>query len=437
MPKKAKTQSPFRGRWRITSLQVLSQDVVDAEVKGFIEFGPNGLGRFQFAHVSGDIDYQDSTRGGKRSAEWAWTGIDEGGPAKGSGWAVIDGDEIRGVLTSHHGAQSEFEALRKGQKGSKKRAIQKPIGKDTKSKRLHAKASALEINATLAFMDAAEREARNKTVKPFPLEDDERATVAALPALPATLKKKLEKKAALTVEDVVTVVFKISGSYANAEPGKQKALLEIAQKLVDGLKEKIVKPRSARKPKRATPPRTTYQFKVTLLDIQPKIWRRIQVPDCTLRDLHEYIQAAFGWENYHLHQFEIDGVRYSQPAQDGADFDIDFEDETGILLSKLLPKSSGKARWLYKYDFGDGWRHEILFEGFPPLDPTAKAPLCLQGERACPPEDCGGPWGYGDFLAALADPENERHEALLEWCGPFDPEAFDATKATKAMRKVK
>ena len=180
-----------------------------------------------------------------------------------------------------------------------------------------------------------------------------------------------------------------------------------------------------------------FQFKITLLDIKPAIWRRIQVPDCTLADLHEYIQAAFGWENYHLHQFEIDGVQYSQPAPDGDDFDMDFEDETDVLLSKLLPKSAKRTRWIYEYDFGDGWRHEVLFEGFPPSDPKAKYPLCLEGERACPPEDCGGPWGYADYLAAIADPEHEQHEEMLEWRGPFDPEAFDAKRATKEMRKVK
>ena len=179
-----------------------------------------------------------------------------------------------------------------------------------------------------------------------------------------------------------------------------------------------------------------FQFKITLLDIKPAIWRRIQVRDCTLADLHDSIQAAFGWENYHLHQFEIDGVRYSQPAPDGDDFDMDFEDETDVLLSKLLPKSSRTNRWIYEYDFGDGWRHEVLFEGFPPNDPKAKYPLCLEGERACPPEDCGGPWGYGDYLAAVADPENEQHEEMLEWRGQFDPSAFDAKKATREMRKV-
>lgn len=180
-----------------------------------------------------------------------------------------------------------------------------------------------------------------------------------------------------------------------------------------------------------------YQFKITLLDIKPAIWRRIQIPDCTLTDLHKYIQAAFGWWNYHLHQFDIDGGRYSQPAPDGDDFGMDFKDETDMRLNKLIPKSGRPSRWIYEYDFGDGWRHEVLFEGFPPAEPKAKYPLCLEGERACPPEDCGGPYGYTDYLAALADPKHEQHEEMLEWRGSFDPSVFDAKKATKEMKKVK
>jgi hypothetical protein len=180
-----------------------------------------------------------------------------------------------------------------------------------------------------------------------------------------------------------------------------------------------------------------YQFKIALLDIKPSIWRRIQVSDCTLTRLHEYIQAAFGWWNYHLHQFEIDGVTYSQPAPDGDDFGMEFEDERGVLLSKLIPKSGRRSRWIYEYDFGDSWRHEVLFEGFPPVDPKAKYPLCVEGARACPPEDCGGWPGYDNYVAAIADPKHAEHKYMLRWRGPFDPEAFDAKKATGVMRKVK
>ena len=181
-----------------------------------------------------------------------------------------------------------------------------------------------------------------------------------------------------------------------------------------------------------------YQLKIKLLDIKPAIWRRIQVQDCTLVDLHEYIQAAFGWENYHLHQFEIDGVQYSQPAPDGDDFDMGFEDETLVGLSKLIPKSAKKTRWVYEYDFGDGWRHEVLFEAFPPVDPKAKYPLCLEGERACPPEDCGGPWGYGGLLAIIRDPSHEEYADRLEWLGEgFDPEVFDRDQVNRRLARMR
>jgi hypothetical protein len=106
-------------------------------------------------------------------------------------------------------------------------------------------------------------------------------------------------------------------------------------------------------------------------------------------------------------------------------------------LSKLIPKSGRRSRWIYEYDFGNGWQHEVLFEGFPPADPKAKYPLCLEGERACPPEDCGGPWGYAEYLAAITNPKHEQHEDMLKWRGAFDPEDFDSKKATKAMKKVK
>lgn len=178
-----------------------------------------------------------------------------------------------------------------------------------------------------------------------------------------------------------------------------------------------------------------FQFKITLLDIKPAIWRRIQVPDCTLDVFHEYIQAAFGWWNYHLHQFEIDGVRYGPPEPNDMHFGLEMEDETTMVLSALVSKSK-KTLWIYEYDFGDGWRHEVLFEGHPPLEERQKYPQCVEGERACPPEDVGGPWGYVEYLAALADPKHEQHAEFLEWRGPFDPEAFDTTKATTDMRKL-
>ena len=180
-----------------------------------------------------------------------------------------------------------------------------------------------------------------------------------------------------------------------------------------------------------------YQFKVTLLGAKPPIWRRIQVQDCTLDQLHEHIQTAMGWTNSHLHQFDIKGERYGDPELLGDGYD-EFEcvDSTKTLFSATLPKTGKRFAFKYEYDFGDGWEHELLFEGSPPLDPRAKYPLCLEGERACPPEDCGGVWGYADFLEAIRNPNHEEHESMLEWIGGrFDPEKFDAKQATKEMKK--
>jgi hypothetical protein len=280
---------------------------------------------------------------------------------------------------------------------------------------------------------------------PLKLTQQQRETLLEHTHLSGKLKKKIEQAGEGTQIVPVTwnELHKLNDetgqvAYYARSPHK-KRLMSVMSRVVKFFEEEHAEVFDLDAPTTRRPAKTDllFQFKITLLDIKPAIWRRIQVPDCTLVDLHEYIQAAFGWENCHLHQFESDGVRYSQPAPDGDDFDMDFEDETGVLLSKLLPKSSRKARWIYEYDFGDGWRHEILFEGFPPSDPKAKCPVCLEGERACPPEDCGGPWGYGDYLAAIADPQHEQHEEMLDWRGLFDPEEFDAKKATKEMRKGK
>jgi hypothetical protein len=263
------------------------------------------------------------------------------------------------------------------------------------------------------------------------------------------IKNKLKEKLQETGEgtQIVSVTWKELdhlndelGEAALFAPGPDKKRLITVQRKVIDLLSKETGLLEEEHQNRKTAPKSgdlLYQFKITLLDIKPPIWRRIQVPDCTLFDLHEYIQAAFGWWNYHLHQFEIGGMLYSEPSPDGDDFGMDFKDDAQVALSELIPKSGRKPRWIYEYDFGDGWRHEVLFEGFPPNDPKAKYPLCLEGKRACPPEDCGGPWGYADYVAAIADPKHKRHKELLRWRGPFNPEAFEATKATKEMRKRK
>ena len=151
--------------------------------------------------------------------------------------------------------------------------------------------------------------------------------------------------------------------------------------------------------------------------------------------LHELIQTAMGWQNCHMHEFIIDGESYGAVMADDFGFGEERKDESKVRLSDFLPKSGKRFRFQYVYDFGDDWRHEILFEGYPSIEKARKYPLCVEGERACPPEDIGGPWGYAEYLEALADPSNERHDELIEWMGVVDAETFSVEKATRAMRK--
>jgi hypothetical protein len=197
------------------------------------------------------------------------------------------------------------------------------------------------------------------------------------------------------------------------------------------------KSRAATRSRKSVPASEVYQFKITLLDSDPTIWRRIQVADCTLDKLHEHIQTAMGWTNSHLHHFRIGEQLYGDPRLVGGDFDdMDYEDSTTTLLSEILPKSGQRFAFGYEYDFGDGWQHEILFEGKLRADPGATYPLCVEGERACPPEDIGGVWGYAEFVEAIKEPDHERHDELLEWVGgSFKPEKFHAGLASSRMRR--
>ncbi len=179
-----------------------------------------------------------------------------------------------------------------------------------------------------------------------------------------------------------------------------------------------------------------YQFKIMLLESHPAIWRRIQVKESTLDKLHERIQIAMGWTNSHLHQFEIDGERYGDPELLDDGFEgFECVDSTVIRISEIVPKESKRFRFLYEYDFGDCWQHEVIFEGYLHAKKGTRYPICVEGERACPPEDVGGVWGYAEFLETIADPGHEDYDQMLEWAGKFDPEAFDAGKTTKLMRR--
>jgi hypothetical protein len=183
------------------------------------------------------------------------------------------------------------------------------------------------------------------------------------------------------------------------------------------------------------PTKNIFQFRVTLYEIKPTIWRRFQIKDCFLGDLHWHIQGAFGWTNSHLHDFDIDRDRYGIPSQIDDPNYPECKDSTTTLLSDILPKDSKRFVFKYTYDMGDNWEHEVIFEGVVKPNRKIKYPICLEGERACPPEDCGGEMGYEHLLEVLGDPKHEEYLDLRQWAGNFDPERFDAKTATWQMRE--
>jgi hypothetical protein len=175
-----------------------------------------------------------------------------------------------------------------------------------------------------------------------------------------------------------------------------------------------------------------FQLKITLKGIRPSIWRRVLVPDCTLDELHKIIQAAMGWENCHLYAFKFGPVEFTHPDADNGE--LSMEDATAIGLSELIGQA--RQKFIYTYDFGDCWDHEVLVEKTSRAEPGQELPLCVQGSRACPPEDVGGAPGYAEYLEALADPSSERYEELLGWRGEFDPEAFDVDAVNRKLGRT-
>jgi hypothetical protein len=198
--------------------------------------------------------------------------------------------------------------------------------------------------------------------------------------------------------------------------------------------EKIMKRRSKPKPGKAC------QLKIELEGISPAIWRRLEVPgDANLGWLHAAIQVAMGWTNSHLHQFIAGDRIFSDPLFEMNEFEGDppVSDEHKTLLIDISPHT--RSVFMYQYDFGDSWEHVVQVEAiYDRQPPEGKVAKCLDGARACPPEDCGGIPGYADVLEIIRDPKHDEYESTLEWLGGgFDPEAFSADKVNKYLRKFK
>jgi len=176
-----------------------------------------------------------------------------------------------------------------------------------------------------------------------------------------------------------------------------------------------------------------YQFKFTLCEIKPAIWRRILVPATySFWDLHVAIQDSMGWKDCHLHLFRVREPKSGEVVGIGIPADEPFEDESpcipgwDVAIADYFAEPGDKAEYLY--DFGDDWQHVVTFEAV--VDRVAKTryPKCVAGSRACPPEDCGGVWGYENLLRVIADPADEEYEGMMEWLGGrYDPEVFEPT----------
>jgi hypothetical protein len=176
-----------------------------------------------------------------------------------------------------------------------------------------------------------------------------------------------------------------------------------------------------------------YQIKVTLEGSDSPIWRRVQLSgDATLEELHYVVQVVMDWENYHMHQFLAGGRSYGLDE----DYMPDPESERTATLRQVAPRP--EDRLLYEYDFGDSWEHDVVVENILPPEEGVRYPVCVGGEFAAPPEDCGGIWGYYDMLEAIQDPDHPAHEEMLEWLeGDFDPEAFDLDEVNRKLEALR
>lgn len=189
-------------------------------------------------------------------------------------------------------------------------------------------------------------------------------------------------------------------------------------------------------------PPLMYQVKVTLLESEPPIWRRLRIPsDITLKRLHQVLQVAMGWTESHLHMFTAGGVLYAKPSPD---WDMKVRDTARVRLRDVA-KSEGEA-FIYEYDLGDSWRHQVLLEEVLFDKSAAGVAVCLEGELACPLEDSGGVRGYYDTLEILRDAQHEEYEGTREWVDGmaatsgrkiFDPDVFDLDDVNAALKRIR
>jgi len=176
------------------------------------------------------------------------------------------------------------------------------------------------------------------------------------------------------------------------------------------------------------------RLKITLDNVEPPVLRRIEVPlTIRLDRLHLALQAAIGWTNSHLYEIRASGVGWGVPDPDWGDGPLD----AGKARLTDVLEDVGAKTLRYLYDFGDGWEHTIKIERITDAVPGVLYPRLIEATGRCPPEDIGGPWGYGEFLEAITDPKHERHAEFNEWIGEaFDPSVVDIDGHANALETL-
>jgi len=179
---------------------------------------------------------------------------------------------------------------------------------------------------------------------------------------------------------------------------------------------------------------TIARLRISLDDIEPEIWRIVDMPlTGSLKMLHDVIQAAMGWQDYHLWQFEAGDRLYGVPDPDWPDRDLAAA--RNVRLGALIER--GIRDLTYTYDMGDDWRHTLTVESVGLGDPDIHYPRFVIGEHRCPPEDVGGFPGFEMFLDTMADPSHEEHTHLRRWHGgPFNADDIDEQAIVRRMAAI-
>ncbi len=265
-------------------------------------------------------------------------------------------------------------------------------------------------------------------------------TILKYAELPTYLAERLAAKHTVakgpqfTLDELDELLDHVETSVYRAKGNEKQKVFRIVEK-VSELLGSTIDPDEVSEQQLPKDTNVVFQLKVTLMGIVPLIWRRVQTQDSTLADLHDLLQITMGWEFEHLYRFIIGGVDYADLDRG---WDEDAQDACDTNLSAILPAHNRRPRFHYLYDFGDQWMHQLVVEERFPPEQGVKYPICVAGQRACPPEDCGGPWGYPDFVETISNADHRRHEETLEWVGgEFDPEQFDLESVNKELRRMR